>query len=96
MPFHGKSSVSSELCAAVNASQRPSDENTGTDALSGAGLITAAMLLDDETPQNRAILAGIGALEIAVASVSSTEAYAEDAAPNAIEHTAARVAEYVG
>ena len=74
----------------------PMEAHLTLDALSGAGLITAAMLLDDETPQNRAILAGIGAFEIAVASISSTEAYTEDVAPNAIEHTTARVAQYVG
>jgi hypothetical protein len=69
----------------------PMEGHLALDALSGAGLITAAMLLADETPQNRAILAGIGAFEIAVASVTSTEAYSDGEAPAPAE----RIAEYV-
>ncbi|HZN63887.1 MAG TPA: hypothetical protein VFB66_01205 [Tepidisphaeraceae bacterium] len=40
------------------------------DAISGAGLIGAALLLDDEDPEVRATLAGIGAFEIAVAMLT--------------------------
>ena len=69
----------------------PMQAHLTLDALSGAGLITAAVLLDDETPQNRALLAGIGAFEIAVTAMSSTEAYTDDESPAAAE----RIAEYV-
>src|SRR5215218_8485710 len=47
----------------------PMETHLALDALSGAGLITAAALMSDETPSNRALLAGIGAFEIAVASM---------------------------
>ena len=73
----------------------PMQAHLTLDVLSGAGLITAAMLLDDETPQTRALLAGIGAFEIAVASVSSTEAYEGDAPENPIERVVTRVGELV-
>src|SRR5687767_5399126 len=69
----------------------PMQAHLALDTLSGAGLITAAVLLDDETPQNRALLAGIGAFEIAVASMSSTRAYTDGAAPAPAE----RIAELV-
>jgi hypothetical protein len=69
----------------------PMETHLTLDALSGAGLITAALLLDDETPANRAMLAGIGAFEIAVASMSSTQAYTDGAAPAPAE----RIAELV-
>ena len=68
----------------------PMSAHLTLDTLSGAGLITAALLLDDETPTNRALLAGIGAFEIAVASMTSPQAYTDDTpAP------AERIAEYV-
>jgi hypothetical protein len=73
----------------------PMEAHLTLDALSGAGLITAAMLLDDETPENRALLAGIGVFEIAVASMTSTQPYTDGTAPNPIEHTAERIGEYV-
>jgi len=73
----------------------PMEGHLALDTLSGAGLITAAMLLHDETSQNRALLAGIGAFEIAVASVTSTRAYAGNDAPNVVERAAERVREYV-
>jgi hypothetical protein len=69
----------------------PMQGHLALDALSGAGLITAAILLEDEIPQNRAILAGIGAFEIAVASITSSEAYTDGEALAPAE----RVAEYV-
>ena len=69
----------------------PMEGHLALDALSGAGLITVAMLLNHETPPNRAILAGIGAFEITVASFTSTEAYTAGEAPTAVE----RIAEYV-
>ena len=40
------------------------------DTLSGAGLIGAALLLDDEEPEVRAALAGIGVYEIAAAMLT--------------------------
>ena len=73
----------------------PMEAHLTLDVLSGAGLITAAVLMEDETPQNRALLAGIGAFEIAVASMSSTEAYTDDAAPNVVERAAERIGEFV-
>ena len=73
----------------------PMQAHLALDVLSGAGLITTAMLLEDETPQTRALLAGIGAFEIAVASVSATEAYEGDDAPNVVERAAERIGEYV-
>jgi hypothetical protein len=69
----------------------PMEGHLALDALSGAGLIAASLLLQDETPQNRAILAGIGAFEIAVASVTSTHAYSDSQAPAVAE----RIAEHV-
>lgn len=73
----------------------PMQAHLALDVLSGAGLITAAVLLEDETPETRALLAGIGAFEIAVASMSSTEAYVDDAAPNVAERAAERIRELV-
>ena len=73
----------------------PMEAHLTLDALSGASLITAAMLLNDETPQNRALLAGIGAFEIAMASMTSTQAYEAGEAPNPIERVAGRIGEFV-
>jgi hypothetical protein len=42
------------------------------DALSGGALIGAAMIMDDEDPEVRATLAGIGAWEIAAALMTRT------------------------
>lgn len=73
----------------------PMETHLTLDVLSGAGLMAAAAMLDDERPQTRALLAGIGAFEIAVASVSSTQAYVDDHAPNVVERAAEPAREYV-
>jgi hypothetical protein len=48
----------------------PMQAHLALDAISGAGLIGAALMLDDEDPDVRATLAGIGAFEIAVAMLT--------------------------
>ena len=73
----------------------PMEAHLALDALSGAGLITAAVLLDDERPAVRAMLAGLGAFEIAVASMTSTEAYTRGRSPTPAELVADRIADYV-
>jgi hypothetical protein len=54
------------------------------DALSGGALIGAALVLDDEDPEVRATLAGIGAWEIAAALLTRTQT-------GAVARTEARV-----
>ena len=73
----------------------PMETHLALDAISGASLIGAAMLLRDETPQNRFLLAGIGAFEIAVASMTSTEAYADGEPASPAERIAERIGQYV-
>jgi hypothetical protein len=73
----------------------PMEAHLALDALSGAGLMTAAVLLDDERPTVRAMLAGLGAFEIAVASMTATEPYTRGRSPTPVELAADRIANYV-
>jgi hypothetical protein len=72
----------------------PMEAHLALDAASGAGLIAAAALLRDETQRNRALLAGIGAFEIAVASMTSLAAYTEGTEASPAEVAAHRIAEF--
>lgn len=61
------------------------------DALSGATLIAASLLLDEERPEVRAAMAGIGAFEIAAAAMTSQDAYENGESPSPAERIAAYV-----
>ena len=69
------------------AKMLPMKTHLALDAISGASLIGAALLLDDEDPEVRATLAGIGAWEIAAALLTRPVAqrvYGGTPAPAAI------------
>src|SRR4051812_28630245 len=68
----------------------PMEAHLAMDALSGATLIGASFLLKDESTDVRAVLAGLGAFEIAAAAMTATEPRDADA-PSPAE----RIAEYV-
>jgi hypothetical protein len=73
----------------------PMEAHLTLDAMSGAGLITAATLLHDERPAVRAMLVGLGLFEITVASMTSTEPYTRGRSPTPAELVADRIAHYV-
>ncbi|HYO11472.1 MAG TPA: hypothetical protein VER17_21085 [Tepidisphaeraceae bacterium] len=69
----------------------PMEAHLALDALSGATLIGAAVMLEDEAPDVRLTLAGIGAFEIAVAAMTSPRPHVPGA-----PSPAGRIAEYAG
>jgi hypothetical protein len=69
----------------------PMKTHLGLDVMSGVALIGAAVHLDEESPQVRATLAGIGAMEVAIAAMTEADAYDDGASPSPAE----RIAQYV-
>jgi hypothetical protein len=70
----------------------PMKAHLALDALSGAALIGAAAMLDEESDEDRLILAGVGLFEIAAAlrtqTLSSTEAISPPQAADDVRSTA--------
>ena len=73
----------------------PMQTHLALDAASGAGFLVAAAVMRDERPQVRALLAGIGLVELLAAATTSSEPYQEGRAPSPAERVSHRLAEYV-